>query len=398
MLPIFDMKPSGRLCVRMASGGFATTGVLHFPSSFRPEEGTAYPLVIGEDGAFEAVPYALARMDRAELDGSITDWGNQKSWPQMQRDGFAARFVQAFENGWTTVAVTRNDPFEGVLPPEQRKVDHGHYWVDVTDGVVTAIEPPVQPKRLMGTALSQICSNFCVWPDAEGRPHTLPVLTRETRRAFEVVGEVTGLLAQKKLSEDAANQLLRSPGLYGLGGSLGDPQYLEYRAVVEKYGMRRGFGEAMSREKFQRTQEWSRLAVEALLGQGLDEPGVARSLRLAADAREYERAPSYLVAKAWDYLPAQGSQKTVRWVFDPSANDVLSAQVHNGRDWHAMSRSDVQDLAECLRDDCVAQAPEKFDLATVKTLPLWAIRDLAAAAENQPKAPQAESGPSEPSM
>lgn len=398
MLPIFDMRPTGRLCVRMSAGGFVTTGVLHFPSSFRPEEGTAYPLARGEDGAFEAMPYALGRMDRAELDGSIADWGRMNNWPQLQGDGFAARFVQAFENGWTTVAVTRNDPFAGVLPPEQRKVDHAHYWVDVADGVVKGIEPPVQPKRLLGTGLSQICTDFCVWPDAEGRPHTLPVLTRETRRAFDVTGEITGLVAQGKLDHDVANHLFRSPALYGLGGSLSDERYMEYRALVEKYDMRRGRGEAMSQGKFQRIEEWSNLAVKAMVDGALDEPGVARSLRLAADAREYERAPSYLMADSWSHIFAGGPEVTVRWALDPKTFEVVAAQVQGGGEWHPLRDESVRDLAESLRANDVVDSTSEFDVKSAKVLPLWAIRDLAASADKQPKAPQANSGPSEPSM
>ena len=69
MTPIFDMRPTGRLCVRMAAGGFVTTGVLHFPSSFRPEEGTAYPLLFN-GGTLDAAPIALGRIPEDVVDSA----------------------------------------------------------------------------------------------------------------------------------------------------------------------------------------------------------------------------------------------------------------------------------------------------------------------------------------
>lgn len=397
MNPIFDMRPTGRLCVRMCADGYIATGVLHFPETFRPEEGTAYPLLFNGNSV-EAAPIALGRIPEHLRDDGFSGWAGSAVWPQLSVSGFAARYVQAFENGWSMLAVTRADPFDGVLPAEQRRLESAHYWVDVEDGVVRGIEPPVKPKAVLGTAIGQLCTNLCVWPDAQGRPHTLPVLLRETRRAFDMAGTVTGLYATGKLGIDAMNQMFRTPALHGLGVSTSDEMYVKYLAVIEKYDMRCVGGGPTSAAVHQRVDAFSGLAVEAMVNGVLDDPAVVKSLRTAASKSAYERAPSYLMAESWEHILARGSQATTRWVLDPATYEVVAAQVYSDGDWHKLGKEAVLDLNESLRDNDVVDSSGDFELETVKVLPLWAILAQAKNAENvQVQSAQPDSRVDDPS-
>lgn len=391
MLPSpFDLRPTGRLCVRMTSSGYVTIGVLHFHEAFRPEEGAAYPLMFVHD-LITPVGLSIGRLEAGALDGGFSGWASS-TWPQLAAPGIPARFVQAFRDGWSVLSVTREDPFAQVLPSSDRVFDQGHYWVDVKDGRVSAITPPVAPRELAGTAVSQIATDFCVWPDAKGRPHTLPVLARETRRAFEVVGAIGAMAATQEITNKAATKLLRESALADLGASFSDERYMQYLKVVEAFGMRRS-ASAMSEMEHRRRDEFSSLVVAAMVDEALDEPVVASTLRLAASRDAYERAPSYLVAESWSHMFVDKVDVTVRWVLKPETFEVVAAQVHSGGVWHALRDQAVRDLAQSLRDNDVVDSSSEFDLQSVKVPPLWALRSQQEAAVNQEQSVRSEPSP-----
>lgn len=198
----FDFKASGRLCVRRLSEGYISIGVLRFPAGFRPEVGTGYPLVTRQ-GGIEALPIALAALDSIQLSGGISGWAHLSDWREAQ-DCIMARFIDAAPVGWTTLAVSRSNPFPDVFS-EDDFAAASHQWLDIKDGQAERIASPVHASRLVGNALTSIVRDFPVWPDGSGSQFwTLPVLTLEARHAFDLNAQLRELEDAGKITAEVS--------------------------------------------------------------------------------------------------------------------------------------------------------------------------------------------------
>lgn len=395
---------SGRFCVRKTSDGFATVGVLHFPEKFRPEEGTGYPL-IWADGQLRTVPIAMGKLAPHQLDDGFGGWSQSPIWRDIGEAGFVARFVKAFDNGWSALSVTRSDPFAGMVPDAHRFADGPHYWVDIHDGQVTAIPSPVPPKSLQGTALSQLCTNFCVWPNGEGEPHTLPALSSSTRRAFSMLNSISLLVANDKLDRQDANHLIRdSAALQGLGASLADDDYLQYLKVAGEFGMLDANG-AYSTSAFARKNDFTSLVASAMQNGELENSAVRMMLRTISKASQYEARPTLLSHKDWDHVFADGQLFKTRWCIEPGdprwhvdpgdaeqalnpeGAEMIRAQKLTAGGWVSLGPKDLQDLAVNVAQSFEAIRQEGMGVKAGKIPPLWALLDRKApAAEEAPTA------------
>jgi hypothetical protein len=228
----FFYPPSGLLCVRKTGDGFITMGVLHFPEAFRPEEGTAYPMMLDEHGML-ALPSAMGRLDKETLDSGMTYWPTQKCWPRFE-GGIAARFLNAFPsgNGWSAMMVTKADPFEKHLS-EQHRSD-AHYWVRVHDGVVLPADSPVPVGSLNGVDVGGIYRDRCVWPDHHGKPSTLPIHTLASREMMHLGSLLQALVAKGDLDQSVFISLgRRSVALRReLGLGTPEPEFQKFRVAA----------------------------------------------------------------------------------------------------------------------------------------------------------------------
>jgi hypothetical protein len=209
-----DYSPtSGRIVVRRAGQAFVALGVLHFgPHDFRPEEGTGYPLVISA-GRLHATPMAGKPLAYHELTGGISSWARIHSWRQFRKPEMGgrvveARFVHAFRNGWSFVAISKQDPFEAQLTETHRQAVH--YWADIdADAKVTGIPPPTDEK-LEGMALGGILRDLPVWPDGKGGLRTLPALPRACREPANLANLLLAMRAAGELTDSAYAEIMRA--------------------------------------------------------------------------------------------------------------------------------------------------------------------------------------------
>ena len=228
----FFYPPSGLLCVRKTGDGYITMGVLHFPEGFRPEEGTAYPMMLDEHGMV-ALPSAMGRLDKSVLDAGMGYWPTTNCWPLFE-GGIAARFLNAFSsgNGWSAMMVTKTDPFEKHLSEEHRL--DAHYWVRVHDGVVLPAASPVPVGSLNGADVGGIYRDLCVWPNPQGKSSTLPIHTLACRQMMHVGSLLQALVAKGDLDQSVFISLVRrSDALrWEIGLGTPDPEFQKFRVAA----------------------------------------------------------------------------------------------------------------------------------------------------------------------
>lgn len=368
-----DFQPTGRLCVRQTPGGFITMGVLHYPRGFRPEEGTGYPLMVA-NGLLTALPVAMTPLPPEQEAGSLGDWASSPMWSDVGAgiegaSGLMVRHVKAFDSGWALVGVSRKDPFEGVAGND-RFADGPHYWVDVDRGAVSHIAAPVPDRATRGTAVSQLYTNFPVWPGADGREYTLPTLTRAARMAMSVGSKLLELQVAGDLQEEQVARIMREvPGLYGLGGSHRDEQYLEFLRAIAPYNFPK-MNDPVAKVDFERSECFNGTAVAAMLAGQLEHPAVKAALRLTCEKGRYEAAPDFLQVKNWAHEAADGLA-TTNWAMDANGR-VVAAQERVAGEWSLMTEGEIARLQQSLSDAGVglANPPEGAEITKVLSLGL----------------------------
>ncbi|SFF32939.1 hypothetical protein [Paracidovorax wautersii] len=386
----FEFSPSGRLCVRKVSGGVIFVGVLHYPSGFRPEEGTGYPLVVAGDQV-TALPYALGRLPDGQESGSLGDWASQSIWAEPASAGgekiVLARHCAAFENGWSAVGVARSDPFAPGLDVADPFADGPHYWIDINEGRVCLIHPPVPQSRIKGSALVQLCAQP-VWPGPTGELFTLPTLTSRTRSLMEVSTKLGDMVIDGTMDQEHADKIMREvPGLYGLGGSHGDQDYLAFRKAISPYKFQRA-RDPMSAAECARSEGFMRLAVAAWQQEALGSPAVCAALLASASKRAYTDLPAFLEAKAWPVV-IQGVEMRTRWIMD-EGGAILAAEQRGSGDWGPMGDATRQELQEVLAAAGVSTHAPAADTMVTKVPAVWAILQMEAGRQVAP--PAAELG------
>ncbi len=202
----FRFNPTGLLCVFKTELGYVTVGSLGFVQEFRPEEGTAYPLLIGPESV-RALPVALHRLEREVLGSDVDHWVADRGWPKVS-GGIAVRFLTAAgENYSAVVCCSDSDPFDGVLPEWHRGT--GSYWVSLRDGCAAGVVSPIPREMLLGKTARELMSNFCVWPGLHGEVRVLPVRTRDVAQLLRIASAMYEMVVHREVDIDVLFALER---------------------------------------------------------------------------------------------------------------------------------------------------------------------------------------------
>lgn len=224
------LKPvAGRILVRALRDATIVVGVLHFRSDLEIVEGAAYAMRMeGDEVALEA-----ARLDDGvadEFDG--TGLGQLATCPVWYRhsapETMTVRMVKAFpdSNSWSVVAVAPHPVAFGQTD------DAGHAWFDVHNGHCDQITPVIDA---VGTALSQLLTQYPIWPDVAGVLHSVPQIPTAWRESQH---RATMLLVQVGRGEINSSDYLdivrRDPRLSRHAARVPDPEFCRFLAVMER--------------------------------------------------------------------------------------------------------------------------------------------------------------------
>jgi hypothetical protein len=231
-LPI---KPiSGRLVFRLLSSGHcALTGVLRLPRNFTVLENAGYAAVL-DDSGLQIIPEMLDQgVPAMRQSHGIEAQLRAEIWPVLARprEQFLVRFIEGFpeHNSWAVYAALRYAPIAlGAAPSD------GHWWKDVTDGVLTAIAPIA---RQAGLTVSQLLTQLCVWPGPDGVLHTMSQHPVKIREAYQTLSVLHAAVGSGKITEKAYWHIVRSSALLCELAPLSlDQSYIKYLAILEKTG------------------------------------------------------------------------------------------------------------------------------------------------------------------
>lgn len=208
-LPSMVPAEGGRLVLRRTNEGVVALGVLHLPSSVRPDarsasrartcvitaQATGPELMIAEHSDGEP----QIEVGEGYLHDDLFAWAKQCAWGGYSgavSSFFDARFVSAFpeHNSWTVLAIVpRLDIFGR---------DSTHQWIDIDEGGrLHKISSPVA-HPLEGMGLRQIVRELCVWPDRCGGLHTLPTVTPEAAQRGSLARLFSVLLWNRMISAE----------------------------------------------------------------------------------------------------------------------------------------------------------------------------------------------------
>lgn len=383
----FDFKASGRLCVRQVAEGYMTVGVLRFPPGFRPEVGTGYPLVTTE-GRVEALPYALSPLPPIELSGGIAGWAHLSDWRETP-ECIMARFIDAAPVGWTTLSVSRRNPFPELWADEDFSLNP-HHWVDIEDGQAKRIPPPVPSDRLRGTALVAILREFPVWPDVSGNQFwSLPVLTLEARHAYDLTAALRDLESAGKIAAEDVKSFNRLPLMARVMPMhvSADRDYSEFLALSRSYGVSSVRDGLSTASETRRIDEFAAAAFRVLADAGMSAAGAAEllkanperssQLRMLASRSLYEASPAFYVCKSWQ-------EQDLHWVANDRGDLVAASVCTEDGVWERLEGVDFDALQSevhsLTRDAAVAGQQGALLAANVDILrvpPGWAQREMA---------------------
>jgi len=225
---------SGRLLVRQTPNHCAAlVGVLHFPAEFAIAECAAYLMVMHEG----RIVVATDRLDEGlpdHLKGSgISGLLRAEAWYRCRTpSAMTVRFLQAFpeSNGWIVAAALAQEP------PNVEFDSTGHAWFDVTVGALRELSPPVDMR---GLSIGQALTQNPVWPDGEGRPHSVPQIESLARQAYLRFNTLLARHGAGELSEtqvreafDLDTDLISHIGYYRI-----DKPYCKYLAGLAALGL-----------------------------------------------------------------------------------------------------------------------------------------------------------------
>lgn len=276
--------PSGRACVRQTSEGFITMGVMHFNDRFQPEEFASYPLAFARDGI--SVSTGMLEAPGVHYEDSLSAWVTQPRWrssnpamhPELQVN--SVRFVKAFENGYTFLSVSREDPLAKYVKSHAKNCSH--YFVEFDQGHVKPFETPLTGHNgngLNGQALSSILRTHCIWPDANGINHTLPDLSTVARAKFDQLRDIDRQLIIQSISKEDAAAQRQKLGEMATAEVLKDPQWRAFLKTHLEYNMVGKSDAPMKHAEVESKGAFSTVVARAIHEDNLDSPEVHAKLQ-----------------------------------------------------------------------------------------------------------------------
>lgn len=218
---------TGRLLLRKLSDGAVLVGVLFFPREFQIIEGAAYPAVVSNGTLTVMTTPQDGGLPEQAVAAGVTGMLDACIWPRTTHpEVVAVRFLKAFpeDNGWTLVAA-----IEPHAVPKLATDPAGHGWYEVREGALEAISAPICAK---GMGMGQVLSQFALWPDVAGVPHSVPAIESTVREDMLRNSRLLAEVGRGERTRESYTQVARAE-LSHVATPFFDPDYARHLAELE---------------------------------------------------------------------------------------------------------------------------------------------------------------------